>query len=102
MKEKGQPRGRKSPLGLREPEVGGQAQVRALSRGIAGGHGGCEKQEGRVQGWLQAGVQQAAAGSREQVGVSALPGTRQGTGQGGWAQVPEPLTDTGCVSAPRP
>lgn len=41
--------------------------------GVAGGHSGREKQEGRVQGWLQAGVQQAAAGAREQVG-RCLPG----------------------------
>lgn len=76
---------------LQDSGVGSQAQVHVLLGGIAGGHGGREKQEGRFQGWLQAGVQQAAAGSREQVRGylphCPLVDTGQGTSQDGKAQV---------------
>lgn len=102
MREEGQPRWQEKPPwgcleGLAMPwgycrsqkRVAGPRSMFCLG-GIAGGHSGREKQEGRVQGRLQAGVQQASAGSREQVGVSALRvpllDTRQGTGQDGWAQ----------------
>lgn len=75
--------------------------------GVAGGHSGREKQEGRVQGWLQAGVQQAAASTREQVGgcLPSCPQLDTGIGhQPGWEGFGcwEPLTDAGYVSALRP
>lgn len=68
--------------------------------GVAGGHSGCEKQEGRVQGWLQAGVQQAAAGAREQVGGSPFYpwDTGQDTGLDGAGAARRPSLTLPCLS----
>lgn len=85
-------------------DSGSQAQGHALPGVIAGGHSGREKQEGRFQGWLQVGVQQAAAGSREQVRGyhphCPLVGTGQGTSQDGKAQVPGSPSLTLAISQP--
>ena len=51
--------------------------------GVSGGHGGREEQEGCVQGWLQAGVQQATAGAWEQVGGAPRPPPGRGRARGG-------------------
>jgi len=77
-RRKDHPGGRTSPCGTfcseglagagRGSLVQVHAQAHTLPGGVTGGHSGREKQEGRVQGWLQAGVQQAAACTREQVG----------------------------------